>query len=74
MERCLEFKYLMYGADLGKLKVKVNGAEVFNISGNHLQQWNIKKIDMPIPLTTVNIFGVYNDESNDIYNLLVLKS
>lgn len=74
MERCLEFNYLMYGADLGTLKVKVNGAEVFTISGHHPQQWYTEKIDMPIPLTTVNIFGLYNDKFNEIYNFLVLKS
>lgn len=58
MERCLEFNYLMYGVDLGTLKVKVNGAEVFNISENHSQQWYTKKIDMPIPLTTITIEGI----------------
>ena len=51
---CLKFYYHMYGADIGTLKVNINGtnAYLFTASGDQGNKWLIANID-------VNLSGMY---------------
>ena len=43
---CLRFYYHMYGSRMGTLKVKLFNKVIFEESGNHGNQWNMKDIPL----------------------------
>ena len=43
---CLRFYYHMYGNSMGTLKVKLVNNVIFEESGNHGNQWNMKDIPL----------------------------
>ena len=54
---CLQFFYHMYGADMGELKVEVNGVNVFSKSGDQTNTWHEVKKDL-------NLSGMYTVKSS----------
>lgn len=53
---CLQFFYHMYGAQMGELKVEVNGVNVFSKSGDQGNTWHELKKDL-------NLSGMYTVSS-----------
>lgn len=43
---CLRFYYHMYGSNMGTLKVKLLYKVIFEESGDHGNQWNMKDIPL----------------------------